>query len=168
MILINQKQIDFINNILVDYLNDQNLKIAEVKFARNEFMPESTRPILFLTIKNANDDALLVKQTAKIARILNENLDKTPLFWKMDFGIDVSSAGAEQIITTLDELKLNIGKYINVIMDDDSEHQGKLLDVINSQLMMRIDIKGRIKTIYLEYGATTFIRQAISISKEVL
>ncbi len=166
MIQISQKQIDVINNILVEYLDEQNLKIAEIKFDRNAFMPENETPILFVVIKNSKDNSLLVKQTTKIARILNENLDLNPLFKNLEFGIDVSSIGAEQTISTLDELKDNMNKYINVIMNDDSEHQGKLLDIINGRLMLEINIKGRLKKIYLEYGETTFIRQAINFSKE--
>ncbi len=166
MTTISQEQKDYINNILVAYLDEQHLKIVDLKFAKNQFMPESTTPILYAVIKNLQDKKVTVRQISKIAKILNVQLDESRLFSNLEFGIDVSSVGAEQPIKTIVELSANINKSINVTMNDHEVYEGKLLEVISNTFVIEINIKDRLKKITLDYGSSSHIRQALAVPKE--
>ena len=142
-------------------VTDENMELLEV-----ELVKEFGALILRFTIDKVGgidiDDTTLISE--KVGLILDEMdpIDK-------EYYLEVSSVGLERELRNIDEIKANIGKYINVktyeklTVDKISqkEFEGTLLSCEDNLVTMQFKVKQFKKEITIPYEKIAKIRLAI-------
>lgn len=142
-------------------VTDENMELLEV-----ELVKEFGALILRFTIDKVGgidiDDTTLISE--KVGLILDEidPIDK-------EYYLEVSSVGLERELRNIDEIKANIGKYINVktyeklTVDKISqkEFEGTLLSCEDNLITMQFKVKQFKKQITIPYEKIAKIRLAI-------
>jgi ribosome maturation factor RimP len=142
-------------------VTDENMELLEV-----ELVKEFGALILRFTIDKVGgidiDDTTLISE--KVGLILDEidPIDK-------EYYLEVSSVGLERELRNIDEIKANIGKYINVktyeklTVDKISqkEFEGTLLSCEDNLITMQFKVKQFKKEITIPYEKIAKIRLAI-------
>ena len=142
-------------------VTDENMELLEV-----ELVKEFGALILRFTIDKVGgidiDDTTLISE--KVGLILDEidPIDK-------EYYLEVSSVGLERELRNIDEIKANIGKYINVktyeklTVDKISqkEFEGTLLSCEDNLVTMQFKVKQFKKEITIQYEKIAKIRLAI-------
>ena len=142
-------------------VTDENMELLEV-----ELVKEFGALILRFTIDKVGgidiDDTTLISE--KVGLILDEMdpIDK-------EYYLEVSSVGLERELRNIDEIKANIGKYINVktyeklTVDKISqkEFEGTLLSCEDNLITMQFKVKQFKKEITIPYEKIAKIRLAI-------
>lgn len=142
-------------------VTDENMELLEV-----ELVKEFGALILRFTIDKVDgidiDDTTLISE--KVGLILDEidPIDK-------EYYLEVSSVGLERELRNIDEIKANIGKYINVktyeklTVDKISqkEFEGTLLSCEDNLITMQFKVKQFKKQITIPYEKIAKIRLAI-------
>ncbi|MDY0210147.1 MAG: hypothetical protein RBQ91_01900 [Acholeplasma sp.] len=77
-----------------------------------------------------------------------------------NYYLEVSSPGAERPLRTIEEVKKNVGKYVHILAND-LDSDGYLLNVTEDVLEFQINLKGRLKKVYIAYSDVKSIRLAI-------
>lgn len=83
-------------------------------------------------------------------------------FSDSEYMLEVSSPGAEKELRNFDEVKENIGEYVH-IKTKDMIYEGYLTEIVDDTLNVKINIKGRIKTVSIKYEDVKKIRLAVKI-----
>lgn len=83
-------------------------------------------------------------------------------FSDSEYMLEVSSPGAEKELRNFDEVKENIGEYVH-IKTKDMIYEGYLTEMVDDTLNVKINIKGRIKTVSIKYEDVKKIRLAVKI-----
>jgi ribosome maturation factor RimP len=142
-------------------VTDENMELLEV-----ELVKEFGALILRFTIDKVGgidiDDTTLISE--KVGLILDEidPIDK-------EYYLEVASVGLERELRNIDEIKANIGKYINVktyeklTVDKISqkEFEGTLLSCEDNLITMQFKVKQFKKQITIPYEKIAKIRLAI-------
>ncbi len=142
-------------------VTDENMELLEV-----ELVKEFGALILRFTIDKVGgidiDDTTLISE--KVGLIIDEidPIDK-------EYYLEVSSVGLERELRNIDEIKANIGKYINVktyeklTVDKISqkEFEGTLLSCEDNLITMQFKVKQFKKQITIPYEKIAKIRLAI-------
>lgn len=142
-------------------VEEEQIELVEV-----ELVKEFGTLILRFTIDKTGgidiDDTTLISE--KVGLILDEMdpIDK-------EYYLEVSSVGLERELRNLDEIKANIGKYINVKTYEklvvgkisQKEFEGTLLSVEDNMITMNFKVKQFRKEITIPYEKIAKIRLAI-------
>ena len=142
-------------------VTDENMELLEV-----ELVKEFGALILRFTIDKVGgidiDDTTLISE--KVGLILDEMdpIDK-------EYYLEVSSVGLERELRNIDEIKANIGKYINVKTYEkltvgkisQKEFEGTLLSCEDNLVTMQFKVKQFKKEITIPYEKIAKIRLAI-------
>lgn len=142
-------------------VTDENMELLEV-----ELVKEFGALILRFTIDKVGgidiDDTTLISE--KVGLILDEidPIDK-------EYYLEVSSVGLERELRNIDEIKSNIGKYINVKTYEkltvgkisQKEFEGTLLSCEDNLITMQFKVKQFKKEITIPYEKIAKIRLAI-------
>lgn len=142
-------------------VTDENMELLEV-----ELVKEFGALILRFTIDKVGgidiDDTTLISE--KVGLILDEidPIDK-------EYYLEVSSVGLERELRNIDEIKANIGKYINVKTYEkltvgkisQKEFEGTLLSCEENLITMQFKVKQFKKEITIPYEKIAKIRLAI-------
>ena len=142
-------------------VTDENMELLEV-----ELVKEFGALILRFTIDKVGgidiDDTTLISE--KVGLILDEidPIDK-------EYYLEVSSVGLERELRNIDEIKANIGKYINVKTYEkltvgkisQKEFEGTLLSCEDNLVTMQFKVKQFKKEITIPYEKIAKIRLAI-------
>ena len=142
-------------------VTDENMELLEV-----ELVKEFGALILRFTIDKVGgidiDDTTLISE--KVGLILDEidPIDK-------EYYLEVSSVGLERELRNIDEIKANIGKYINVKTYEkltvgkisQKEFEGTLLSCEDNLITMQFKVKQFKKEITIPYEKIAKIRLAI-------
>lgn len=140
---------------------DEGMELLEV-----ELVKEFGALILRFTIDKVGgidiDDTTLISE--KVGLILDEidPIDK-------EYYLEVSSVGLERELRNIDEIKANVGKYVNVKTYEkqtvgkisQKEFEGTLLSCENNEITMEFKVKQFKKEITIPYEKIAKIRLAI-------
>lgn len=140
---------------------DEGMELLEV-----ELVKEFGALILRFTIDKDGgidiDDTTLISE--KVGLILDEidPIDK-------EYYLEVSSVGLERELRNIDEIKANVGKYVNVKTYEkqtvgkisQKEFEGTLLSCENNEITMEFKVKQFKKEITIPYEKIAKIRLAI-------
>lgn len=130
-------------------LKEQFPKINKIYF-------EDELGISFLRIEVALKKMAEVEE---ISRQINEYLDAYPTI-KDIYYLDIFSSGSD-LTFSFEEAPEKIGTKIQLIKDDQNEYVGKILAVNENELILGINLKGRIKK--LTFSKETITKLAIHI-----
>ncbi len=75
------------------------------------------------------DSGLGIQNCTKINKALYKHLEAMELYPEGDFSLEVSSAGLDQPLKMHRQYVKNIGRAVEIILNDDSEKEGLLTDV---------------------------------------
>jgi ribosome maturation factor RimP len=107
----------------------------------------SDQPALFLVqvkadVKNNiriyldGDNGVTIDQCAKLNRKLYKILETTPGFEEGDFSLEVSSAGLDEPLQTQRQYKKNIGRPVEVLLEDGTQQEGVLKEADEVKLVL--------------------------------
>ena len=140
-----------------------NLYIKKV-----EFVCESGVYILRI-IADKKDGIFDIDDCTKLNEAISAELDKAD-FIEEEYMLEVSSPGAEEELESDEEIKDNINSYIHIdfnkpieIMKGINIHdiEGTLIEVNEDNIVLSINLKGRIKKQTIEKENIKLIRKAI-------
>lgn len=78
------------------------------------------------------DTAVNIKDCVDLSRFIEGNLDRE----KEDFAIEVSSHGASSPLVDLRQYKKHIGKTFEIKLNDNSKHEGELVELNDNELII--------------------------------
>lgn len=104
------------------------------------------------------DDCVLVTET------LNPILDEEDPI-KNEYMFEVASAGAEKELRSVEEYKKSIDKYICIkvkeVVENLDEVYGTLVEVGDADLSVKVNFKGRMKNVKINFDNIEMIRLAV-------
>lgn len=147
-------ELEKIEDILNPYLLEHNLSLYEIKWVK-----EYGYQILRVSIEKAG--GIDIDTLAMVNDYLSDKLDafenELP-----DYMLEVCSPGAEKPLRSKEEVLDSINKYVN-IKTDDMVYEGTLLSFTEDVLVVKINIKGRVKNVSINYGDIKRIRLAVKL-----
>ena len=90
------------------------------------------------------DTGLSIDKCVKINRQMYRTIEENAWYPDGNFSLEVSSAGVEEPLKMLRQYKKNIGRNVELILNDDSVLEGKLLEA-NENLVQLEFIEGKNK-----------------------
>ncbi len=139
-------------DILNPYLEKMQLKLYDIKWSK-EFGYKILQ-VFIDKVGGIDTDTL-----ALCNDYLSQELDKID----EDMGeymLEVSSPGAEKELRNSKEILENVGSYVNVKTEKE-EFEGELISFDNDILIVKINIKGRMKNVSINYEDIKKIRLAV-------
>ncbi len=143
-----------VKEILIPYLEKKELTLYDIKWT-------SEYGYKVLQVFIDSKDGINTDMLAVVNEYLSEELDKIDDS-NQEYMLEVSSPGAEKALRNKDEILESIGKYIFVRTNDVS-YEGYLESFDNDILVVKINVKGRIKNVNVNYIDIKEIRLAVKI-----
>ena len=82
------------------------------------------------------DNGITIEKCIKINRALYNQIEESELFPNNDFSLEVSSPGVEEPLKLYRQYKKNIGRTVEVMMNDGTKKEGKLVDVNDDEIII--------------------------------
>lgn len=82
------------------------------------------------------DNGITIDKCIRINRALYKQIEDSELFTDGDFSLEVSSPGVDEPLKLHRQYKKNIGRNVEVTMNDGSKKQGKLLAVNDDEIII--------------------------------
>lgn len=142
-----------ITALLEKTINDLGFILYEV-----EYQKEDEDWILRIMIDNDNGKISLDDCVA-VSEAINPILDKEDPI-DNEYMLEVCSAGAEKPLRNKDEYKKALNEYVYIKTATD-EYTGYLEEVTDNELVVKINLKGRMKNITIEFKDIESARLAI-------
>ena len=135
-------------------------QIGVVKQKINELLAENpTHFLVEIRIKPTNNikvfiDAdegvnlsVLIEYNRKLYKFIEENA----VYPDGDFSLEVSSPGLDEPLKMLRQYKKNIGRFVDVLLNDSTKKEGKLIEATEDGIIIEYEIgKGKKKEIKQE------------------
>jgi ribosome maturation factor RimP len=126
---------------------DKETQIESVRLMTEEILSEE--PVYFLVdlrIKPTNnvkvfldgDSGITIEKCVQVNRKLYRKLEEAAIFPDGDFSLEVSSAGLDEPLKLLRQYKKNIGRQVEVQLQDGTQKEGQLKDVSNEGIVLEI------------------------------
>ncbi len=125
-----------LEKIIIEYLKQQKLKLVSMKF-----ITEFGNKILQILIDKEDETFVNTDELTQVNNYISSYLDEHDLF-DFNYLLEVSSCGAEKEIH-LENLKHHIGSYVTI----NDNIVGTILEVDDLNLILKQNLKGRIKKI---------------------
>src|SRR3984885_12055674 len=90
------------------------------------------------------DNGISIEKCVQVNRALYKKLDESALFPAGDFSLEVSSPGLDEPLKLLRQYKKNIGRQVELVLQDGSKTEGRLLEVSEDGIIVE-EIKGKNK-----------------------
>jgi ribosome maturation factor RimP len=84
------------------------------------------------------DSGITIEKCVQVNRKLYKKLEEAAFFPAGDFSLEVSSAGLDEPLKSLRQYKKNIGRQVEVLLQDGSQKIGKLMEVNEESIVMEI------------------------------
>lgn len=147
-------QIEQVKQLLDPYLQQEGLSLYSI-----DFVKEAGALILRVCIDKVG--GVDIDTLAACNEYLSQQLDQIDADME-EYFLEVSSPGAEQELRNLDEVRAHIGAYVRIELPH-MVYEGNLLDLVEENLQIRFNAKGRFKTIQIPYKEIKFIRLAVKV-----
>lgn len=143
-----------IKELVLPLLEKRNLILYDIKFIK-----EYGEDILQILVDKKG--GIDIDELAIINEEISEKLDTIDI--DLDkYLLEVSSPGAEKELRNEDEISESVGKYIHVETQNEI-YEGYLEENSKEEIVVKINLKGRIKKINLPKEKIKFIRLAVKI-----
>ena len=90
------------------------------------------------------DQGVTIEKCVQINRALYKKLEELGLFPNGDFSLEVSSPGLDEPLKLLRQYKKNIGRQVELILQDGSKKEGRLMEVSEDGIIIE-ETKGKNK-----------------------
>ena len=140
----------------------------------------SGEPVYFLVdlrIKPTNnikvfldgDSGITIEKCVQVNRKLYKKLEESGLFPEGDFSLEVSSAGLDEPLKSLRQYKKNIGRQVEVHLQDGSLKEGILTGVNEEGIVLEVTtgkpVNGKLPSKKKEISSFTFLFNNIKSTK---
>lgn len=143
-----------VEEIAEPYLREHGLKLYAVEMVK-EF------GYLILRVSVDKKGGIDVDELAGVNEYLSERLDAIDADMP-EYMLEVCSPGAEKPLRNIEEIKEHLGAYIHVEVLN-MVYEGTLENVLDNNITIRINAKGRFKTVVVQYENIKSIRLAVKI-----
>ena len=82
------------------------------------------------------DDGITIEKCTSINKALYKYIEESGLFPDGNFSLEVSSPGVDEPLKLYRQYKKNIGRKIEVVMNDGTTIEGKLLSVTDDEIVI--------------------------------
>ena len=82
------------------------------------------------------DNGLSIERCVKINRAMYRVIEEKGWYPDGNFSLEVSSPGLEEPLKLTRQYKKNIGRAVEVILMDDTRHEGKLIEVTDQAIQL--------------------------------
>lgn len=90
------------------------------------------------------DEGISIEKLVQINRKMYRDLEETAFFPGGDFSLEVSSPGLDEPLKMLRQYKKNVGREVEILLNDGSKMEGKMLSVTEDGLVLE-EQKGKNK-----------------------
>jgi len=125
---------DYVNSLLEE---SEDVFLVEVK------VNPGNNVIVFLDA----DNGITIDTCTRINRALYKQIEEESLFPNGDFALEVSSPGVDEPLKLYRQYKKNIGRTVEVFLNDETKKQGKLIEVNNDEITIE-ETESKTKTGY--------------------
>lgn len=125
--MITQQQV---KNIIESKIKGTDIFIVDL------FVKPGNRIMVYLD----SDSSLTIDDCVDISKHIEKNLDRDT----EDFSLDVSSAGLSQPLKHIRQYTKNIGRYLNIVLNDGTKMHGKLQNVDDDGIILELKKKKEI------------------------
>jgi ribosome maturation factor RimP len=87
------------------------------------------KPTNNLKVYLDGDQGISIEKCVQYNRALYKKLEESGLFPTGDFSLEVSSPGLDEPLKILRQYKKNIGRQVEIVMQDGAKKEGRLLEV---------------------------------------
>jgi ribosome maturation factor RimP len=108
------------------------------------------------------DKGIPIEKCVQVNRALYKQLEGSGIFPGDDFSLEVSSPGLDEPLKLLRQYKKNIGRRVELLLQDGSKKEGRLLEVGEDGIVVE-EIKGKNKK--KEVSNHTFLFDNIKTTK---
>lgn len=108
------------------------------------------------------DQGISIEKCVRFNRALYKKLEDSALFPNGDFSLEVSSPGLDEPLKLHRQYKKNIGRQVELVLQDGSTAEGRLLEVSEDGIIVE-EIKGKNKK--KEIVSHTFLFENIKTTK---
>jgi ribosome maturation factor RimP len=122
------------------------------------------KPINNVKVYLDGDQGISIEKCVQVNRALYKRLEATTLFPPGDFSLEVSSPGLDEPLKLHRQYRKNIGRQVELVLQDGIRVEGRLLDVTEDGIIVE-ETKGKNKkkeivnhTFLFEYIKTTKIQ----------
>jgi ribosome maturation factor RimP len=126
---------------------DKETQIESIRRMTEEILSEE--PVYFLVdlrIKPTNnvkvfldgDSGITIEKCVQVNRKLYRKLEEAAFYPEGDFSLEVSSAGLDEPLKLLRQYKKNIGRLVEVQLQDGTQKEGQLMDVNEEGIVLEV------------------------------
>jgi ribosome maturation factor RimP len=90
------------------------------------------------------DQGISIEKCVRYNRALYKKLEEAALFPNGDFSLEVSSPGLDEPLKMLRQYRKNIGRQVELVLQDGSKVEGRLMEVSEDGIVVE-EIKGKNK-----------------------
>src|SRR5271170_8110070 len=105
-----------INHLMV---NEPGYFLVEIKI----------KPVNNIKVFLDGDSGISIEKCVQYNRALYKQIEETNFFNGADFSLEVSSPGLDEPLKLLRQYKKNIGRLVELVLQDGSKKEGRLLEV---------------------------------------
>ena len=97
------------------------------------------------------DEGVILSDLIDYNRKLYKQLEESGLFPNGDFSLEVSSPGLDEPLKLFRQYKKNVGRFVDITMNDSSKKEGKLIEATEDGIVIETETgKGKKKEIKQE------------------
>jgi ribosome maturation factor RimP len=105
------------------------------------------------------DNGITIDKCIKINRALYKQIEESELFPNGDFSMEVSSPGVDEPLKLRRQYTKNIGRTVEVMMNDGSRKEGKLKEVNEDEMVIEEKPQGKKKADSIEKTTNILFNQ---------
>jgi ribosome maturation factor RimP len=157
---------------------DKETQIESIRRMIEEILLEE--PVYFLVdlrIKPTNnikvfldgDSGITIEKCVQVNRKLYKKLEEAAFCPAGDFSLEVSSAGLDEPLKSLRQYKKNIGRLVEVQLQDGTQKEGQLKDVSEEGIVLEVTtgkpVNGKLPSKKKEISSFSFLFNNIKSTK---
>jgi ribosome maturation factor RimP len=157
---------------------DKETQIESIRLMTEEILSEE--PVYFLVdlrIKPTNnvkvfldgDSGITIEKCVQVNRKLYRKLEESAVFPDGDFSLEVSSAGLDEPLKLLRQYKKNIGRLVEIQLQDGTQREGQLTDVSEEGIVLEVSSgkpsNGKLPSKKKEISSQSFLFNNIKSTK---
>ena len=157
---------------------DKETQIESIRRMTEEILSEE--PVYFLVdlrIKPTNnvkvfldgDSGITIEKCVQVNRKLYRKLEESAIYPDGDFSLEVSSAGLDEPLKLLRQYKKNIGRLVEIQLQDGTQKEGQLTDVSEEGIVLEVSTgkpsNGKLPSKKKEISSQSFLFNNIKSTK---
>lgn len=157
---------------------DKETQIESIRRMTEEIISEE--PVYFLVdlrIKPTNnvkvfldgDSGITIEKCVQVNRKLYRKIEESAIYPDGDFSLEVSSAGLDEPLKLLRQYKKNIGRLVEIQLQDGTQKEGQLIDVSEEGIVLEVSSvkpsNGKVPSKKKEISSQSFLFNNIKSTK---